>query len=96
LDTWNKDRRFVVTRVLKPAKDRSQLSFLEGSDYEYFDIVTHTELPSEKWCYSMEEKMLILSEFSHNYHPSVVKMLAKFIRRGIRATWILDLITSYE
>ncbi len=36
LDTWDKDRRFVVSRVLKPAKDRSQLSFLEGSDFKYF------------------------------------------------------------
>ena len=51
LDTWNKDRRFVVSRVLKPAKDRSQLSFLEGSDFEYFYFVTKTELPSEKASY---------------------------------------------
>jgi hypothetical protein len=48
LDTWDKDKRFVVARVLKPAKDRSQLSFLEDSDYEYFYFVTNTELPSEK------------------------------------------------
>jgi hypothetical protein len=27
LDTWDKDRRFVVSRVLKPEKDRAQLSF---------------------------------------------------------------------
>jgi hypothetical protein len=26
--------------------------------------------------------MLKLSEFRHNYHPSEVRMLAKFIRRG--------------
>ena len=26
--------------------------------------------------------MLKLNEFSHNHHPSGVKMLAKFIRRG--------------
>jgi len=31
----------------------------------------------------MEEIMLKLSEFSHNHHPSGVKMLAKFIRYGI-------------
>lgn len=31
----------------------------------------------------MEETKLILSEFSHNYHPSGVKMVAKNIRRGI-------------
>ena len=30
----------------------------------------------------MEEIMLKLSEFRHNHHPSGVKMLAKFIRRG--------------
>jgi hypothetical protein len=28
-----------------------------------------------------------ISEIRHNHHPSGVKMLAKFIRRGI---WILD------
>jgi len=28
--------------------------------------------------------MLNLSMFSHNHHPSRVKMVAKFIRRGIR------------
>jgi hypothetical protein len=28
--------------------------------------------------------MLKLSGFRHNHHPSGVKMLAKFIRRGIR------------
>jgi hypothetical protein len=32
----------------------------------------------------MEETMLNLSEFSHNHHPSVVNLLAKYIRRGIR------------
>ncbi len=48
LDTWDKDRRFVVSRVLKPEKDRSQLSFLEGNDFEYFYFVTNTEMASEK------------------------------------------------
>ena len=48
LDTWDKDRRFVVSRVLKPEKDRSQLSFLEGNDFEYFYFVTNTEVGSEK------------------------------------------------
>ena len=48
LNTWDKDRRFVVSRVLKPEKDRSQLSFLEGIDFEYFYFVTNTELSSEK------------------------------------------------
>ena len=56
LDTWNKDRRFVVSRVLKPEKDRSQLSFLEGSDYEYFYFVTNTELPSEKVAIAYEKR----------------------------------------
>ena len=48
LDTWDKDRRFVVSRVLKPKKNRAQLSFLEGDEFEYFYFVTNTELPSEK------------------------------------------------
>jgi hypothetical protein len=29
---WNKDRRFVVSRVLKPEKERAQLSPLNGDE----------------------------------------------------------------
>jgi len=48
LNTWEKDRRFVVSRVLKEEKDRAQLSFLEGEEYDYFFFVTNTELSSEE------------------------------------------------
>ena len=48
LNTWEKDRRFVVSRVLKDEKDRTQLSFLEGEEYDYFFFVTNTELSSEE------------------------------------------------
>jgi hypothetical protein len=48
LNTWEKDRRFVVSRVLKEEKDRAQLSFLEGEEYDYFFFVTNTEQSSEK------------------------------------------------
>ncbi|HUV27645.1 MAG TPA: IS1380 family transposase [Anaerolineales bacterium] len=44
LNTWKKNRRFVVSRVLKDEKDRAQLSFLEGDEYEYFFYATNTEL----------------------------------------------------
>ncbi|MGB7117762.1 MAG: IS1380 family transposase [Anaerolineales bacterium] len=54
LNTWDKDRRFVVSRVLKPEKDRAQLSLLEGD--EYFFFVTNTELPSEKVVISYEKR----------------------------------------
>ena len=40
LNTWDKDRRFVVSRVLKPEKDGAQLSLLECDEYEYFFFVT--------------------------------------------------------
>lgn len=33
LNIWDKDKRFVVTHVLKPEKDRVQLSLLKGADY---------------------------------------------------------------
>ena len=56
LKTWDKDRRFVVSRVLKPEKERAQLSLLEGSEYEYFFFVTNTELPSEKVVISYEKR----------------------------------------
>ena len=32
LNTWDKDRRFVVSRVLKPEKERAQLSLLDGEE----------------------------------------------------------------
>jgi hypothetical protein len=48
LNTWKEDRRFVVSRVLKDEKDRKQLSFLEGEDYDYFFFVTNTEQSSEE------------------------------------------------
>ena len=56
LNTWDKDRRFVVSRILKPEKDRAQLSFLEGDEFEYFYFVTNTELPSEKVVIAYEKR----------------------------------------
>lgn len=56
LNTWDRDLRFVVSRVLKPEKDRTQLSLLEGNEYEYFFFVTNTELPSEKVAISYEKR----------------------------------------
>ncbi len=56
LDTWDKNRKFVVSRVLKPEKDRLQLSLLEGDEYEYFYFVTNTELPSEKVVIAYEKR----------------------------------------
>ena len=49
LNTWEKARRFVVSRVLKDQKDSEQLSFLEGKEYDYFFFVTNrTDLSSEE------------------------------------------------
>jgi len=56
LDTWDKNRKFVVSRVLKPKKDRLQLSLLEGDEYEYFYFVTNTELSSEKVVITYEKR----------------------------------------
>jgi len=56
LDTWNKDRRFVVSRELKPEKDRAQLSFLEGDEFKYFYFVTNTEMASEKVVNAYEKR----------------------------------------
>ena len=56
LNTWDKDRRFVVSRVLKPEKERAQLSLLDGEEYEYFFFVTNIELPSEKVVISYEKR----------------------------------------
>lgn len=56
LNTWDKDRRFVVSRVLKPEKEREQLSLLQGSEYDYFFFATNTQLPSEKVVISYEKR----------------------------------------
>ena len=56
LNTWDKDRRFVVSRILKPEKDRTQLSLFDGDVYEYFFFVTNTEIPSEKVVVSYEKR----------------------------------------
>ena len=49
LNTWDKARRFVVSRVLKDEKDRKQLSFLESEAYDYFFFVANkTEFSSEE------------------------------------------------
>ena len=56
LDKWKKKRRFVVSRVLKPEKERAQLSLLEGSEYDYFFFVTNTDLESEAVVLSYEKR----------------------------------------
>ena len=56
LDKWSKKRRFVVSRVLKPEKERAQLSLLEGSEYNYFFFVTNTDLESEAVVISYEKR----------------------------------------
>ena len=56
LNIWNKNRRFVVSRVLKPEKERAQLSLLESSEYEYFFFVTNIDLLPEKVVISYEKR----------------------------------------
>lgn len=56
LDKWKKKRRFVVSRVLKPEKERAQLSLLEGSEYDYFFFVTNIDLESEAVVLSYEKR----------------------------------------
>ena len=53
---WEKSRRFVVSRVLKPEKERAQLSLLEGSEYDYFFFVTNTKLLSEAVVITYEKR----------------------------------------
>jgi hypothetical protein len=48
LNTWKKDRRFVISRVLKEEQDRTQLSFLEGEEYFYSFFVTNTDPSPEE------------------------------------------------
>lgn len=50
------ERIFVVSRVLKPEKERAQLSLLECSEYDYFFFVTNTDLESEAVVLSYEKR----------------------------------------
>lgn len=52
---WKKKRRFVVSRVLKPEKERIQLSILKGSEYDYHFFFTNTNLKSEAVVLSYEK-----------------------------------------
>ena len=45
-----------MSSVLKPEKERAQISFLESSEYEYFFFVTNTTLLSEKVVISYEKR----------------------------------------
>ena len=56
LNTWSKDRKFVVSRVLKPEQERAQLSLVEGAEYEYFFFVTNAALLSEEVVISYEKR----------------------------------------
>jgi len=55
-NTWERNRRFVASRVLKPEKDRAQLSLIDGDEYDYFFFVTNTVLPSEKVIISYQKR----------------------------------------
>lgn len=59
LNKWEKDRRFVVSRVLKDEKDRAQLSFLEGEEYDYFFFVTTQNNRQKKWLISMKNAGIV-------------------------------------
>ncbi len=58
LNTWDKERRFVVSRVIKPEKYRVQLSILPATEYLYFFFITNTDLPSEKVVITYEKKVM--------------------------------------
>jgi hypothetical protein len=78
LNTWDKDRRFVVSRIVKPEKVSAQLSLLEGSEYEYFFFVTNTDLRSEKVVVSYEKRGNAENYIKEaNYDRSVDHLLLK-------------------
>ena len=56
LNNWEKDRRFVVSRVLKPEQDRKQLSLIKGNEYNYFFFTTNTDLISEEVVIGYEKR----------------------------------------
>jgi len=55
LDTWESERRFVVSRVVKTNRNTQQISFLD-EEYEYFYFVTNTELSAEEIVIAYEKR----------------------------------------
>jgi hypothetical protein len=66
---YQRIHQIIFTRVLliksnyEVRTDRAQLSLLEGSQYEYFFILTNTEFPSEKVFISYEKRGNALNYF---------------------------------
>lgn len=48
LDTWSKERTFVITRILKPFDERKQESLFEEDKYEHMLFTKNIELESRK------------------------------------------------
>ena len=55
-DKWERPRRFVVVRRLKPEEERKQMSLIEGSDYEYAFYVTNTDFSNEETARGYEKR----------------------------------------
>ena len=55
-DKWERPRRFVVVRRLKPEEERKQMSLIEGSDYEYAFYVTNTDFSNEEAARGYEKR----------------------------------------
>ena len=77
LNTWDKDRRYIVSLVLKPEKERAQFSLLEGDENEYLFFVTSTELPSEKVVVSYKKRGNVENYIKDEYDMAVGHLLHK-------------------
>jgi hypothetical protein len=55
-DKWERPRRFVVVRRLKPEEERRQRSLIEGNDYEYAFYVTNTGYSNEETARAYEKR----------------------------------------
>ena len=55
-DKWERPRRFVVVRRLKPEEERKQMSLIEGSDYEYAFYETNTDFSNEEAARGYEKR----------------------------------------
>jgi len=56
LDTWDKDRRFIISRIVKAEKESAQLSLFEDLEYDNFFFVTNTDLSAEKVVITYEKR----------------------------------------
>lgn len=78
LDKREKNRKFVISDILKPEKESVQISLLDGSEHNYFFFLTNTVLLFEKVVPSYEKLGNAKNYIKEaKYHTATGRLLLK-------------------